>query len=263
MVISSSQRQPLPPDTEARLALFTELVAMAIANAEARMEVRRLVDEQAALRRVAMLIAEGAAATSVFDAVSAEMKRLLGAHEIVLSRYESDAEITVVAHRGAGARPLAPGTRLNYEGENVAALVRRRRRPARVVFSQAAHGAIADIARTLSVDVSVGAPLVVEGRLWGVVQAGWSGEESPPADTEERIARFAGLLGTAIANADSRDRLTASRARLLTEGDEARRRVVRDLHDGAQQRLVHTLITLKLASQALEQNQAERAQALV
>jgi signal transduction histidine kinase len=65
------------------------------------------------------------------------------------------------------------------------------------------------------------------------------------------MAQFAGLLDTAIANADSRDQLTASRARLLTAGDDARRRVVRDLHDGAQQRLVHSIISLKLAQLAL------------
>jgi signal transduction histidine kinase len=145
----------------------------------------------------------------------------------------------------------------------VAALVRRSGRPARMVYSEAAHGAIADIARSLSVHVSVGAPVVVEGRQWGVVQAGWSGEESPPADTEERMARFAELLETAIANADSRDQLTASRARLLTQGDQARRRVVRDLHDGAQQRLVHTIITLKLANRAVQEKQPEKVEALV
>jgi signal transduction histidine kinase len=79
----------------------------------------------------------------------------------------------------------------------------------------------------------------------------WVDEEPSPADTEERMVQFAELLGTAIANADSRDQLRASRARLLTEGDEARRRVVRDLHDGAQQRQVHTIVTLKLAQRAL------------
>jgi PAS domain S-box-containing protein len=263
MVTSSSQEQPLPPDTEARLASFTELVAMAIANTEARMEVGRLADEQAALRRVATLVAEGPAPTAVFDAVAAEMERLLDADEVVLCRYESGAEVTLVAHRGAGARRLSPGTRLSHEGENVAAVVRLSERPARMAFSEAAQGAIADIARTLGVDASAGAPVVVEGRLWGVIQAGWSGGESAPADTEERMARFAELVATAIANADSREQLTASRARLLTEGDEARRRVVRDLHDGAQQRLVHTIITLKLANRALREQQAEKVEALV
>ena len=263
MVTSSRQEQPLPPDTEARLASFTELVAMAIANTEARTELGRLVDEQAALRRVATLVAEGAAPSAVFDAVAAEMARLFDAHEVVLSRYESGAEITVIAHSGAGARRLSPGTRLSHEGESVAALVRRSERAARMAFSEAAQGAIADIARTLRVDASIGAPVVVEGRLWGVIQVGWSGKEPPPADTEERMARFAELVATAIANADSREQLTASRARLLAEGDEARRRVVRDLHDGAQQRLVHTIITLKLANLAVRDKEADRVEALV
>ena len=84
-----------------------------------------------------------------------------------------------------------------------------------------------------------------------MIAVGWGGERQPPDDTEQRMAKFAGLLGTAIANADTRDQLISSRARLLTAGDEARRRVVRDLHDGAQQRLVVAIVTLKLARRAL------------
>jgi signal transduction histidine kinase len=102
----------------------------------------------------------------------------------------------------------------------------------------------------------------VDGRPWGAIIAGWTSEEPPPADTEERMAQFAQLLATAIANADSRDQLTASRARLLTAGDEARRRVVRDLHDGAQQQQVATVMTLKLAQQALREKDAD-AESLV
>ena len=104
---------------------------------------------------------------------------------------------------------------------------------------------------------AVGAPIVVDGRLWGALIAVTGAARSPPDDTEERLARFAQLLDTAIANADSRDQLTASRARLLTAGDEARRRVVRDLHDGAQQRLVHAIVTLKLAQRAVRDNDGE------
>jgi signal transduction histidine kinase len=92
-----------------------------------------------------------------------------------------------------------------------------------------------------------------------LITASWKGEQSPPPDTEERMVKFAGLLDTAIANADSRDQLTASRARLLTAADDARRRVVRDLHDGAQQRLVHTIVTLKLAQQAFQGGDGEAA----
>jgi len=82
-------------------------------------------------------------------------------------------------------------------------------------------------------------------------------EQPPPPDTEERMAQFGELLGTAIANADGRDQLNASRARLLTTADEARRRVVRDLHDGAQQRLVHGIVSLKLVRQALQDDDGE------
>jgi signal transduction histidine kinase len=102
--------------------------------------------------------------------------------------------------------------------------------------------------------MTVGAPIVVDGALWGVMTASWTGQDLPPSDAEERLAEFAELVDTAIANADSRDQLMASRARVLTAGDDARRRVVRDLHDGAQQRLVHTIVTLKLAQRALRED---------
>ena len=118
-------------------------------------------------------------------------------------------------------------------------------------------GPIAELVRDIGVRCTVGAPIVVEGGLWGLTVTQWHREHAPPADTEERMVQFAELLGTAIANADNRDQLTASRARLLTEADEARRRVVRDLHDGAQQRLVHAIVTLKLARDALEEGDGE------
>ena len=222
----------------------------------------QLAEEQAALRRVATLVAEGAAPTAVFDAVAAEMEGLLDADGVTLSRYEPGGEVTVVAHRGSGASRVPPGTRVRHEGENVTTMVRRSARPARVESYEGTQGAIAEMVQTLAVRAAVGAPIVVDGRLWGVVIANWTSEESPPADTEQRMAEFAELLDTAIANADSRDQLTASRARLLTAADEARRRVVRDLHDGAQQRLVHTIVTLKLAQRALR-DRDETAEALV
>jgi GAF domain-containing protein len=250
-VASSKDKEPLPRDTESRIGAFTELVATAIANTESRVEVERLADERAALRRVAMLVAEGAPPTAVFDAVAAEMERLLDADQVVLSRYEPGTELTVVAHRGTTAQRVPPGSRVSHDGENVQAMVRRTERPARIEDFQGAQSTIAQLARTAGVRVVVGAPIVVDGQLWGVISASWNREDSPPADTERRMAQFAELLDTAIANADSHDQLTTSRARLLTEADEARRRVVRDLHDGAQQRLVHTIVTLKLTQRSL------------
>ncbi len=244
--------EPCPAETESHIARFADLVATAIANGETRAEVERLAAEQAALRRVATLVAEGASPSAVLDAVAAEMERALGADAAMLLRYEPDEEVTVVARRIPNPSRLPPGTRVSHEGENVTSMVRRTGRPARIGNYERAQGAIADLARAVESNLSsaVGAPVVVDGRLWGVTVASWGGERSPPGDTEVRMAKFARLLETAIANAESRDQLTASRARLLTAGDEARRRVVRDLHDGAQQRMVHTIVTLKLAQRA-------------
>jgi GAF domain-containing protein len=251
--VNIAATEALPAGTEERVEKFTDLVATAIANAEARAEVERLAEEQAALRRVATLVADGAAPIAVFDAVTVEMERLLDADGVALNRYEPGGELTVLAHRGRDPFPAPPGTRLHHEELSVSGIVRRTERPARQESYDRLVGAIPALAQTLGIRSSVGAPVVVDGRQWGVMVAHWRGEQSPPPDTEERMGQFAELLDTAIANADSRDQLTASRTRLLTEADEARRRVVRDLHDGAQQRLVHAIVTLKLAQRAFRE----------
>jgi PAS domain S-box-containing protein len=258
----TSRAEPLPPDTESRMGQFTELMATAIANTESHAKAERLGDEQAALRRVATLVAEGAPPTAVLDAVAGEMEALLDADQVALNRFEPGDEILVLAHRGLDVARTPVGSRLSTQGESVTATVRRTGRPARMENYEEADGALAELARTTGLRSSVSAPIVVEGRLWGLVTASWKSEESPPPDTEERMSEFAQLLDTAIANADSRDQLTASRARLLSAADEARRRVVRDLHDGAQQRMVHTIVMLKLAQRALQQKDGE-AESLV
>jgi signal transduction histidine kinase len=96
----------------------------------------------------------------------------------------------------------------------------------------------------------VGVPIWVGGRLWGVMSAG-SRAEPLPADTEERLAGFTDLAATAIANADAKAALTASKTRIVTAGDQARRRLERDLHDGAQQRLVSVGLQLRALQRAL------------
>ena len=262
LVVGTYESQQLPPGAETRLAQFSDLVATAVANAEARGEAERLAEEQAALRRVATLVAKGAQPVEVFDAVAGEMARVLDADQIALNRFEPDDEIVVLAHRGLDVARTPVGSRVSTAGESVTAAVRRTGRPARMEGYDNAEGALAELARDTGLRSSVSAPITVEGRLWGLITASWKGDESPPPSTEQRMVRFAQLLDTAIANADSRDQLQASRARLLSAGDEARRRVVRDLHDGAQQRMVHTIVTLKLARRALEQDD-EKAPALV
>ena len=133
---------------------------------------------------------------------------------------------------------------------SIAARVKETGGPVRVDSFADASGPIAEEARALGIRSSVGCPIVVEGHLWGVIAA--SSREAPfPAETEAQIAEFTELVATAVANAESRDELIASRARVVVAADEARRRIERDLHDGAQQRLVHTVITLKLARRAI------------
>ena len=254
--------------TSARLdavKLIAGQLAISLDNAQLYAEVRRIADEhrriadqQAALRRVATLVAQGESPGAVFNAVTAEMERLLDADGVALIRYEPGEEATILAHRGANAALLPPGSRLAHRGQNVTTVVPRDG----IEDARGTQDDTARIARALGVRAGVAAPIVVDGRPWGVASAYWTGEESPPGDSEERIAQFAQLVESAIANADSRDQLIASRARLLTEADAARRRVVRDLHDGAQQRLVHTVITLGLAQRAMRQRDPE-AESLV
>ena len=125
-------------------------------------------------------------------------------------------------------------------------------RPARVDSFAGATGPIAREAQALGIRASVGCPITVDGRLWGVIAASTARAEPFPADTEARVGDFTELVATAISNAQARADLIASRQRLLTAGDDARRRVVRDLHDGAQQRFVHAIITLELGLRAFE-----------
>ncbi|MET0729969.1 MAG: GAF domain-containing protein, partial [Solirubrobacterales bacterium] len=228
LAVHSKQHAPLPPDTESRIAQFADLVATAIANADARDEVARLAEEQAALRRVATLVAEGAAPAMVFDAVAGETEALLDADQVALNRFEPGAEIVVLAHRGLDAARTPVGSRLSLEGESVTARVRRTGRPARMEDYEGAPGALAELARDTGLRASVAAPVVVAGRLWGIITASWKGEEPPPADTEERVARFAELLDTAIANADAR-----AEVERLAEEQAALRRVATLVAEGA------------------------------
>ena len=251
----------LPASTEARLEKFTDLVAIAIANVESREALRELADEQAALRRVATLVARGASPDEVFDAVASEMAALSQADGgLTMCRYEEPGEVTIIAHRGPHERELPPGTRIRHDDpRSITATVRRTGLSARQDAYPDLEGKIGDAIESLRYRSGVGVPIVVDGRVWGVWVASWT-HEQPPARTERRMAQFGELLESAIANADSRDQLTASRARLVTEADAARGRVVRDLHDGAQQRLVHAIVSIKLAARALRRGEEDADQ---
>jgi PAS domain S-box-containing protein len=221
-------------------------------------ESRRAADEQAALRRVATLVAKGVAPAVTFDAVTREVGRLCDADMARMERFEADGTVTAVAAWGWDQQArLATGTRFALEGESIAAQVRQSERPARVDSFAGATGPIALEAQALGIRASVGCPIRVDARLWGVIAASTTREQAFPPDTEERLGRFTELVATAIANAESRAEVAASRARVAAAAAEERRRVVRDLHDGAQQRLVHTVLTLELAVRAAEEGDEE------
>ena len=264
MAAAARHEQPLPADTEARLARFTELLAVAIADAQARLQLRRFADEQAALRRVATLVAGAASAEDVFTAVAEEVGPLLHVDYTVLSRYDPDGLVTVVGGwaRADPGRPLAIGLRLKPEGQNMHALVFRTHRPARIDDYTDASGAFADVARDWAYRAAVGVPIDVEGRLWGVMIAG-SRVEPLPRDTEERLSGFTQLVSTAIANAEARAAVAASRARIVAAGDTARRHIERNLHDGAQQRLVTLALRLRGAVHTSVPSGAETLTALL
>jgi signal transduction histidine kinase len=245
--VGTTTDQPFPPDAEARLASFAELVATAIANAESHGALTRLAEEQAALRRVATLVARGVPPVEVFSAVSEEVARLFGARSGVL-RFEHDGP-AVVFVGVSRALDLPVGTRWEFRPGMASAEVYRTGRSARVdaMDWSSSGGPVARAARRLGIVSNIGSPIVVEGRLWGAMTVASTGELLP-SGLESRLEKFTEMLATAIANAESKAELAASRRRIVAASDDARRRIERDLHDGTQQRLV----ALGLAARAAE-----------
>ena len=196
--------EELPPDTEHRLESFTELVATAIANAEARAEVQRLAEEQAGLRRVATLVAREASQAEVFAAIGEECAHLFGIEDIRVGRFDGGDQV-VVASVGGHAALFPVGCRQRLGGSNTASLVFRTGRPARLDDYQAvASGEIGDAGRSFGIQSVVAVPIVVEGRLWGAMQIGSTRDVPLPPDTESRLGQFTELMGTAIANVQAR-----------------------------------------------------------
>jgi signal transduction histidine kinase len=246
VISTSSPDEPLADHLEDRLAEFTELVGTAIANSQAREEVTRLAEEQAALGRVATIVAEGAPPAEVFEAVSAEVAQLAPADGAAVSRFESDGTVTALGGWTNSGGYVYVGRRYPLEG-TVSALVLETRGPARLDNYADAPGLASKAAREMGWRSAVGAPITVEGRLWGVLAIVSKSERPLPLDTERRLAEFTELVATAIANAESRAELKASRARIVATTDATRRRIERDLHDGAQQRLVSLALELRAA----------------
>jgi len=245
IIAISTDPEPIPERSEARLGQFTNLVATAVANAEARQALERVAEEQAALRRIATLVAQGVAPEAIFAAVTEEIAEMFGAIAAIM-RFEHDP--AAVVFLGVSAETEVPiGTRWEFADGMASAEVYRTGRSARLgVVDWASHaGPVAEAGRRLEVHSQVSSPIIVEGRLWGVIAMN-AREELPP-DTELRLEKFAELVTTAIANAENKSELAASRRRIVAASDETRRRIERDLHDGTQQRLVSLGLAVRAA----------------
>ena len=261
VIAAATDSSKLPVGSEARIADFTELAGTAIANADARGALRRVADEQAALRRVATLVALGMPPERVFAAVTEEVGRLLDTDLTSLARYDPDGAVRVL---GAWSRNEAPwpfpvGSRVELTGRNVTTLVFRTQRPARIDSYVEDCGVALTALRAVGLRSSVGVPISVEGRLWGVLVVSSTHDEPLPADIEARLVGFTDLVATALANADARAELTASRARVVAAADNTRRRIERDLHDGAQQRLISLALQLRMARAGVPPEAAQLA----
>jgi signal transduction histidine kinase len=207
----------------------------------------RMTEEQAALRRIATLVARSAPPAAVFEAVVREVGLLCGADLARMERYEPDGTVTGVAAWSGQPRKLAIGVRFDLDGLSVAREIRRTGGPVRLDSFEGASGAIAREAQALGIRSSVGCPIHVAGELWGVIAASTKSYQPFPVNTESQIANFTELVATAVENAEARTELAASRARIVATADQTRRRIERDLHDGAQQRLVSLALELRAA----------------
>jgi signal transduction histidine kinase len=273
MWVGSRRAEPLAAAAETRLRDFVELAAVAVANAQSRHQLRRLADSEASLRRVATLAAEGATPGDLLAAVADEAASILGGAPVTVIRYERGDSFHVVAAHNDPVFEV--GSSWPVEESSLAAAVRDARAPVRIDDVADARGIVAEAVRSAGLVSVIGAPIVVDGDVWGMLRVGLrQGREALPQFTgwytsrmlsssvpgeeiESRLSSFSELVGTAISRAQARAELIASRARIVEARDEAMRRIERDLHDGTQQRLV--ALMLHLQSLRAELPVAERA----
>jgi signal transduction histidine kinase len=261
LVVSVTRDLSFPADVEVRLAQFTSLVAVAIANAQAPEELALLAEEQAALSRVAVAVATEARPERLFGVVSEEIGRLFGADAGATVRYVDDRDEAVIVgawqREGEFDPPL--GVPLPFQGGAIAR-VAQTGRTARIDLESATSD-VRERMVAAHVRSGVAAPIVVSGRLWGATSISNSDELGRfPPGVEERLEKFTSLVAVALANAEAREQLTASRARIVQAGDAERRRLERNLHDGAQQRLVSLSLRLRVAGSRLAEDPGAAAE---
>ena len=224
--------------------------------------VRLLANEQAALRRVATLVASEADPQALFAKVTEEAGLLLGAHNATIVRYGGDGRGTLLSAWSVPDRGHVPaGAVVELDGDTVVARVYRTGETQRASYDELSDP-LAEMQRSFGYRSAVGAPVKLGGRLWGAIVAATAAPEPLPGEAEKRLCDFAELVSQALANADAREKLATSRARIVEAGDAERRRLERNLHDGAQQRLVALALHLRLVEAAMKDDPA-RARALL
>ncbi|MGI5200302.1 AAA family ATPase [Spirillospora sp. CA-108201] len=228
--------------------LIAGQLAVSLDNAHIYAEFRRIADEQAALRRVATLVARGVRPESVFAVVAEEVAALIGTDDTAIVRFEPDGEATLMGCSAATSQSHG-ALRGKLSPSSTMAAVQATGRAARRDVD-GPETAIPLESTPAEPDFAVAGPIVVEGRVWGAIGVG-SLRVRLPQDTEQRLADFTELVATAIANAESRNELTLSRARIVTASDQARRLIERDLHDSVQQRLIALALRLRAAQAAV------------
>ncbi len=244
-------------------ALQRSFNVMGASLERSRDEMAALVDEQAGLRRVATLVAQGASPDDVLAAVASEIGRLLPCDYAIIGRYDVEGtEFTTAGSWSRDGNSDGLPTTLAVGGQNVTTLVWQTARPARIDPGDTVSGSVIPYHRALGVRSTVGVPINVEGHLWGIVLAASTREAPMPKDTESRLGSFTELVSTAIANAEVQAALTESRARIIVTADETRRRFERDLHDSAQQRFVTAALRVRAAQAAVPPDLPELASEL-
>ncbi len=206
---------------------------------ERRREANALAQQQAALRRVATLVARGAKPTDLYPVAVTELARGLACEHVTLIEFDADDRGVVLASLDVpGPTKMKVGESLPLDGDNLSRRIRETGEPARIDDYQLVEGTIAARLRDMGLHSGVGAPITVDESTRGALIIGTAKPTPLPSETEARIGDFADLVATAIANAETRAELRASRARVVAAADQARRGIERDLHDGAQQRIV-------------------------
>ena len=266
IIAGTSGGEPIPVGGEERLARFTELVSTSVTNTTMRVELaasearaRGLADEQAALRRVATLVARGASPDELFTAVAEEVAGVIDVPVVVIGRYEADRTFTLLGL--AGETDLIVGSRWPVQDEGIGAMILSSGHPSRKDDYSTTPGRLGELVREeLVLSSTVGVPITVEGQIWGFMVAAAKNDKPIPAHTESELARFTELIATAVSNATTRADLLSSRARLVNAADETRRRLERDLHDGIQQGLVTLALRARQAAQRSAKGESTAAE---